>query len=933
MGTSVVHTRRLFVLLLAGISLSTHPLAAQQTGAIAGSVRDAATGGPLSSVQVEVRGGANQPVGGALTTGEGTFRLGDIPAGTYDVSFSIPGWLSYTEKLVSVSAGRTSSLSIALTERSYNLNPITITASRNEEKVLDAPAAVEVVSARDIGEHAAVSIGDHVKDLAGVDMITTGLQQNYIVARGFNNIFSGAMLMMVDNRIARVPSLRANILHLNPTTDADIERIEVVLGPGSALYGPNAANGVVHVITKSPIDFPGQTFSAAGGERESFHGEGRVAVRASEKFGVKLSGQYFQGRDFRFEDPSETTAKGAAGACLAAFAPTNPACAAFGPDLNLTDPTGVQALSERVNNVAGGRNFTLRRYAFDGRMDIRPTPNSSIIFSGGRTDAVNSVDLTGIGASQVQDFKFSYAQARVNVGDFFGQLFYNVNDSGNTFLLRTGQPTIDTSNLIVGQLQHSLRPTSWEHLIYGFDVLRTNPRTAGSINGINEDDDIITEVGGYIQTETALSDKLDFVAALRVDNHSELNNAFFSPRGAFVFKPNASNSVRLTFNRSFSTPTANNLFLDIRAGAIPLGGPFGYDIRAQGSSNFVNGSLSDTGFSFRRSGDGTPMHQSPFNLLFGGAPTDFLPTTTPQLWAEAVAVVSASNPAAGALLASLPAPTAAQVPINVLRLNTSTGSFEPFAGGLAGVQDFGGVDREVTNTLEGGYKGVLANRRVWLAVNAWYTRKTSFIGPLRIESPNVFLDGAGIAAYLQGFGLDAATAGALAQSIAPIPLGVIAPQETRGSRASLLLAYKNFGSVNLGGADVSATILATDELDFKLGLSLVSDDTFQTEGQTIALNAPTVKFSTAINYRNQELGLNAGARVRYSDSFPANSGVFVGPVSSYGVLDLNFGYKIPGLRGAIFQIDVQNVTDNNYQTFPGAPQLGRFSMFRIKYDY
>ena len=102
------------------------------------------------------------------------------------------------------------------------------------------------------------TVAEHIRDLPAVDFAQTGLAQANVVARGFNNIFSGAMLTLTDNRIARVPSLRLNAYNFIPVTNDDIERIELVLGPGSALYGPNSANGVMHIITRSPLDQQGK---------------------------------------------------------------------------------------------------------------------------------------------------------------------------------------------------------------------------------------------------------------------------------------------------------------------------------------------------------------------------------------------------------------------------------------------------------------------------------------------------------------------------------------------------------------------------------------------------------------------------------------------------------------------------------------------------
>ncbi|PSR04774.1 MAG: hypothetical protein BRD50_02840, partial [Bacteroidetes bacterium SW_11_45_7] len=136
----------------------------------------------------------------------------------------------------------------------------------------------------------------------------TGIISSNVNVRGFNNIFSGAMLTIADNRIGRVPSLRANIFQLIPSNNYDIERIEVARGPASALDGPNATAGVMHIITKSPLDIKDDfetIVSLAGGERSTIKPEFWHAGKISDKFGYKISGSYTQGHDWRHYDPRE----------------------------------------------------------------------------------------------------------------------------------------------------------------------------------------------------------------------------------------------------------------------------------------------------------------------------------------------------------------------------------------------------------------------------------------------------------------------------------------------------------------------------------------------------------------------------------------------------------------------------------------------------
>ena len=136
-------------------------------------------------------------------------------------------------------------LTIAMTPRTNVLEQTVVTASRaRPEKVLDAPAQILTVTSQQIEERPAVTVTDHLRATPGVDINRGGIAQANVVARGFNNAFSGSMLMLQDYRFAGVPSLRVNVPFLFTGTNEDIDRMEVLLGPASALFGPNSSNGV-----------------------------------------------------------------------------------------------------------------------------------------------------------------------------------------------------------------------------------------------------------------------------------------------------------------------------------------------------------------------------------------------------------------------------------------------------------------------------------------------------------------------------------------------------------------------------------------------------------------------------------------------------------------------------------------------------------------
>ena len=240
---------------------------------------------------------------GVLTNANGSFTL-SVPAGRYTVTATMVGYDPGTAD-VNVTSGSVE-VEIVLVSTAFRLNPVVVTASRQRsERTLSAPSQVNVATAEQIEVLAPTTPVDYVKAMPGVDVIQTGINQSNTVARGFNNIFSGALLVLTDNRYARVPSLRFNAYNMIPTTPLDVERVEVVLGPASALYGPNSANGVMHIITTSPIDKPGTSISLSGGSRNIFTGAFRQAFRFNDMVGLKVSGQYFRGDDFEYTDPVE----------------------------------------------------------------------------------------------------------------------------------------------------------------------------------------------------------------------------------------------------------------------------------------------------------------------------------------------------------------------------------------------------------------------------------------------------------------------------------------------------------------------------------------------------------------------------------------------------------------------------------------------------
>jgi iron complex outermembrane receptor protein len=927
----MIHLSRTW--LLVSLTVAAPTWLSAQTGSIAGRVSDSARAVGLGGAQIAVRDGGGRMAGTAVSGANGAYRVDGLSPGSYSVRVTL---IPYGPKLfegVTVTAGGTVTVDAVLVGEAYQLSEVRVTSvSRVPEKITEAPASITVIPAVQIQERAELSVLEHLKTAPGISFSEGGLVQSNIVSRGFNNIFSGSLLTLIDNRYAAVPSLRVNVPAFFPATSDDIEQIEFVLGPGAALYGPNVTNGVLHILTKSPLTSPGTTVSLTGGFRAGSpsvsgtnaedNGAGlfkvgfRHASRISPKIGFKVSGEYMNGVDWRYADRADTLRPNASGT----------------------------AKVRCTNSVTGCRDFDVRRWSGEARIDVKPDENTEWITSYGRTQAENLIELTGIGAGQARDWRYQHLQTRFRHKELFAQVFGNFSNAGETFLLRDGNPIKDSSRVLVAQAQHGLSLGSRETLIYGIDYIYTDARTGGTINGSNEADDDIKEVGGYVHSVTRLSPKLDLVGALRVDKHRRLADAVWSPRIGLVLKPNEENNLRLTYNRAFSTPSNNNLFLDIAAGQA---GP--YTVRALG--------VPETGFHFRANGgcagglDNLCMRPIPVP----GVTNALLPARATALWQLAVGLVSA-NPAVPdnlkALLAAIPAPTT-QVNTQLRLLNATTGQF--VAINPTQVADIEGLKPSITNTFEAGYKGTLGNK-ARLSIDVYYEKRENFVGPLIVETPNVFLDGTTLGAYLVaaftpvlGAQGAAQAAGALAPALAGIPLGTVVPNDggSLTARPDIFLTYRNFGEVDLFGTDVAFDYIANDRWSFAATASLVNKDFFSAQevnGPTdIALNGSKSRGSATVRFRNDPSGWATEARVRYVKGFPVNSGVYVSPqrsdgsfipTDSYAVVDLQGSIR-PGFTGRnmILSLVINNVFDKAYATFVGVPKLGRLIMSKVSYSF
>jgi outer membrane receptor for ferrienterochelin and colicins len=516
------------VLAAFSVALCLHiPAASAQTGGgLAGKL--SATGGePVGGATVEI-----VELGTAdITDSDGGFRFGVVPPGTYTVIFRV-GDHSVTLRGVVINSGEQTTLDREVDwDLSFAEKVVVSGVSRRHERIVEAPASVTRVAGADLVREA--THGQVPRALAvapGVELTQAGANDFNINARGFNTLFNRRILTLVDGRDPSIPGLLgaqewgAAFAPLD-----DVESIELVRGPGAALYGAGAFNGVLLITTKAPRDSLGTRARVTFGELGTQRYEGRHAGAAGSGWYFKILGGFHRSGDYT--EPRVTAVEYAPGALpLEAVAPPlDTYRAAYGlvrfdkylaNSRAVTLETGLGVFEGTTNPSDLGRvqqTDVTRPWL---RVNVN-APRWNVLASTSWRSAPNQVVLSS-GTAIYLDSHHSSLEAQ-----------------GNT-VVAAGRGRL-VGGLFVGTEFADSRNPEGEHTIYS--QTRRETRT-----------------GAFGQLDFDVTPALKAVGSLRWDR-STLHDPRWSPRLAVVYTVQPGHTVRLTYNHAFKSPTLSERFV------------------------------------------------------------------------------------------------------------------------------------------------------------------------------------------------------------------------------------------------------------------------------------------------------------------------------------------------------------------------------------
>lgn len=942
------------LLLIMGFMLVSSAAIAQNT--IRGNVSDDA-GLALIGANVLVKGSTSD---GDITDENGNFSITTSEDFPITLVFSYTGFSSQEIEVTSDAP-----VNVTLVEGILT-GEVVISASRRAEKVQDAPASIAVISARKLETSAnPTDPTRNLANVAGVQVQQQSANRINISMRGGSGLFGTSVFPIMDYRSLVGPGIGTFQSDNSGISGIDLQRMEVVRGPGSALYGPGVTQGVVHFITKNPIDFPGTAVELMGGELSTFGVNVRHATKVSDKFGFKINAHYRQGKEFVLDpdDPMDSLQIAKFQTQIVQPAVSN----------NIVDPNGTPTVLLTLDDLdtnGDGNPMSDEWFntSINATLEFRPSAKTSIFTSGGFNSASSVFyNEQGEGLSQTNEY---WGQARFQSGGLFAQVFAVANDGGTednpTFLYQTGNRTPVGRTQLEAQLQYNFDTESFldANWTAGFDYRFAGQDTENLVYGRNEDDDDFSVVGAYVQGKFKLHDKVDMVVAGRYDRFNFIDDGAFAPRVAFVFKPNPSHTVRASFNRANSTVSNLQLNIDFPLSVVTPA----FDIWLYGNKTTQTFENAQTEWLLTPAING--FDQMPLGVPYGAV------AALSNAGISAFLLADPSLAPLEPIVSGVLAPGAVVDP-NLLGLFSGPLSpgFNIFDGTPLGLVDAPISKISTLDVFEVGYKGLVKNK-LGVTVDVYHNTLRNF-SQFTAISPAYKLTNtgeignelaAGVLAQVQGpmiaslmanAGMDQATAEATFAALSPLiggayvqggqgfadnidglPFHATTPtdQVPDNGVTHLAAGYRTFDKRSYLGFDAGVEYYFSNDITAFFNYSWVEDTEFMQkvvgfeDGPDLPsyLNIPQSKFRTGINY-TPEMGFRGSLSFQHDDSYFASAGQFSGDTEVRNLVDASIGYKTD--FGLAIDISATNLFNNEYRYLPNMPKIGRRALAKLVYTF
>jgi iron complex outermembrane receptor protein len=475
------------------------------------------------------------------------------------------------------------------------MNVEVYSAAKHTQKASETPAAITVISQEDIRRSNMTTIPELLRMVPGMDVAQINASQWAISTRGFNDLYSNKLLVMMDGRSVYTPLFSGVYWDTIDYVLPDLERIEAIRGPGATLWGANAVNGVINITTKSARDTQGVLLEGIGGNEQQ-----QAAVRFGGKIDddtyFRVYGKYRNFDDFNAIDGGD------------AHDGWHDIRSGFRMDRFTGGDTTLTVQGDIYNERAGQ---TLNFPSFTPPFAV-PTPVEN------DNDGGNLLARWKKQFSATSDLSVQFYYDRIDRDDV--QLGYQ----------------LDTFDL---DFQHHLQLAPRHDFIYGGEArfLRDNIRNSqfGTFTPTRRDDYLLS---AFVQDDmTIVQDRLHFILGTKLEQNS-YSGFEVEPSARLLWTPNEQNTIWGAVSRAVRTPSRWEQDSQLVFATMPTSSGLPARIDTFGNSNFDSEKLLavETGYRVKPtqtfSVDATVFFND-YNDLRGGtngAPI-FMPAPVPHL--------------------------------------------------------------------------------------------------------------------------------------------------------------------------------------------------------------------------------------------------------------------------------------------------------------
>ncbi|WP_338766464.1 TonB-dependent receptor [Bernardetia sp. ABR2-2B] len=498
-------------------------------------------GSTIGFTTIQIKEKINDKIIGTTTDKNGNYELKQIPFGNFTLIASYLGFETQSKIVVLNEENPVLEINFDLKESVSELNQIVVTATRTEKKQTDAAVMVDIIDSKTLINTQSCNLSEGLKFQAGLRVETDCQTCNYTQLR-MNGLGGGYSQILINGRPIFSPLMGLYGMEQLPVNM--IERIEVVRGGGSVLYGSSAIGGVVNVITKLPkennYDLAYTYQNINGGASDNIITGNATVLTEKKNAGVSffINNRKRDFYDYNGDNFSE----------LAKLENNS-----FGANLFFR-PTDNQKLEVSFSSI--------NEYRFGGEMTDRAAHQALQAEERTHNVLVGNIDyqinFNGGNSSLIAYLATQNTDRKHYTGIIPDQNNDNETEAYQNHLENPPYGTSDNTTYQAGfQLNHNLSNFLGTSNILTFGTEYVTDDVLDVIEAYNYKIDQTTQnLGVFLQSDWQITNKLNLLSGIRMDNHNFVENPIFSPRLSFLYKLKPSMQLRATWSTGFRAPQA-----------------------------------------------------------------------------------------------------------------------------------------------------------------------------------------------------------------------------------------------------------------------------------------------------------------------------------------------------------------------------------------